>query len=98
MSEFDNSKQVIVRKVVSDNDKAPDLRVSFEVDGQKYQAGVWLWTKKDGTPVLDKAGNRMYNGNWEEDNYATEGMEKAKEALAPQAAPDFGDFADDVPF
>ena len=86
---FDNNLQVIVSKVVSDNPKAPPLRVQFEVGGVKYQAGVWPWKKKDGSPVLDKNGNGKYIGTAEVDNY---------EPKQQQTAPPQDDFDDDIPF
>jgi len=94
---FDNSKQVVVSKVVSDNPAAPALRVNFEINGQKYQAGLWPWTRKDGSQVTDKAGNALYKGDWAEDNYTAQvqqdGMAQAKAAAAPD------DFEDpSIPF
>ena len=93
---YDNSKQVVLSKVVHDNPQAPVMRVNFEVNGQKYQAGLWPWTRKDGTPVVDKAGNALYIGDWSEDNYAAkvqeDGMANAKAAAEPEIADD------DVPF
>jgi len=99
MSNFDNSKQVVLSKVVSDNPAAPVMRVNFEVNGQRYQAGLWAWTRKDGSPVTDKAGNALYKGDWDEDNYTKEmqnaGMAQVKAAAAPDPA---GGFEDDIPF
>ena len=93
---FDNSKQVVLSKVVSDNPAAPVMRVNFEVNGQKYQAGLWAWTRKDGSPVTDKAGNALYKGDWDEDNYTAQvqqdGIAQAKAAADP------GGFEDDIPF
>lgn len=96
---YDNSKQVILRKVVTDKPNAPVLSVSFEMNGQKYQAGLWEWTRKDGTKVLDDKGNAMYQGEWKEDNYAQQvqdqGIAQARAAAEP--APD--NFEDDsIPF
>ena len=100
---FDNSKQVVLSKVVSDNPAAPVMRVNFEVNGQKYQAGLWPWTRKDGSPVTDKAGNALYKGDWDEDNYTAQvqqdGITQAKVAAGhPPAAADPGGFEDDIPF
>lgn len=93
---YDNSKQVVLSKVVSDNEKAPVMRVNFEVNGQKYQAGLWPWTRQDGSPVTDKAGNALYKGNWSEDNYTAQvqqdGMANAKAAAEPEIADE------DIPF
>lgn len=85
---YDNSKQVVLTKVQSDSPKAPALRVNFEVDGTKYKAGLWAWTRKDGTPVTDKNGNQMYQGNYEVDTYTAE----------PKAAPSQETSTDDIPF
>jgi len=91
MSNFDNNMQVIVSKVVSDKANAPTLRVNMEINGVKYKAGLWLWTRKDGSNVTDKAGNGQYKGTLEVDDYQPQGQ-------APQPAPvdDFGD--QDIPF
>ena len=96
--EYDNSKQVIVRKVVTDKPNAPVLSVQWEQGGQKFQAGLWAWTRKDGSPVLDKHGNAMYQGSWELDTYTDQvqkdGMAQAKAAAtAPSGVAD-----DDIPF
>ena len=101
---FDNSKQVVLSKIVSDNPAAPVMRVNFEVNGQKYQAGLWPWTRKDGSPVTDKAGNALYKGDWDEDNYTAQvqnaGMAQAKAAAAPVVTHggDGDAFQDDIPF
>ena len=98
---YDNSKQVIIRKVTAQNPTptTPVLSVEFTgPDGVKYSAPMWEWTRKDGTPVLDKHGNKMYQGNYEVDTYSQEqvnkGVAQAKEAMAPAG----GDFEDDIPF
>ena len=95
---YDNTKQVILRKVQSDNPKAPALQVEFEFNGQKYRAGLWNWTRKDGSPVTDKNGNGMYIGDYERDTYAEEqqqqGMEQAKQAAQPE--PELVE--DEIPF
>ena len=49
---YDNSKQVILRKVTAENPtpKTPLFSVEFTgPDGVKYSAPMWLWTRKDGT-------------------------------------------------
>lgn len=94
---YDNNMQVIWEQVSSDNPKAPRMRISVEIDGKKYQAGLWAWEKKDGTFVLDKAGNKKYKGTLELDTYSQEqqaqGMAQAKAAAEP------ADFSgDDIPF
>ena len=87
---YDNSKQVILRKVTAENPtpKTPLFSVEFTgPDGVKYSAPMWLWTRKDGTEVLDKRGNRMYQGNYSVDTWAQEqqdkGISDAKAAAAP---------------
>jgi len=90
MADYDNTNQIILTKAVSDKPNAPDLRVNFNVDGVKYKAGLWVWTKKDGTPVTDKNGNRQYKGKVELDDYEP----GAKAESKPE--PEFGD--QDIPF
>jgi len=94
---YDNSNQAILSKVVSDKENAPALRVEFNVEGVKYKASLWPWTRKDGSPVTDKNGNGQYKGKVERDTYGEEqqasGMAQAKAA----AEPDFGDI-DSIPF
>ena len=85
---YDNNMQVIVSKVVSDNPKSPKLRVTTEINGVKYKAGLWVWNRQDGTPVTDKAGNNQYKGTLEVDYY------KPNQQEAPQEK----DFDDDLPF
>lgn len=82
MSDFDNSKQVVLSKVVSDSDKAPAMRVNFEIGGEKFKAGLWAWTKKDGTPVTDKNGNQLYKGNYEVDTFQPQQSAPASEQPA----------------
>ena len=96
--EYDNSKQVIVSAVTSDNPKAPVIRVEFmNENGEKQKAGVWLWTRKDGSPVLDKDGKKRYIGNYEPDTYAekiqSDGIEDMNKAFEPEKFAD-----DDIPF
>lgn len=101
---YDNSKQVIIRKVVSDKPNAPALSVQFkDSNGVDMEAAMWQWTRKDGTPVLDKNGNAMYQGTYKEDTYTTQqnanGMEQARSAAEPApAAPAADPFEDDIPF
>lgn len=91
MSEFDNNMQIIVSKVVSDNTKAPTLRANIEINGTKYKAGLWLWKRKDGSSVTDKAGNGQYIGKLEVDDYEANSQQGAKGE--PTA-----DFDDSIPF
>ena len=86
---YDNNMQIIMSKVVSDNTKAPALRINLEINGVKYKAGLWVWTKRDGTTVTDKAGNAQYKGTLEVDDYE-------QKQPAEQAPPE--DFDDDIPF
>lgn len=89
---YDNEKQVIVSKVHSDNPKAPGLRVEVEINGQKYQAGLWHWQKKDGSFVTDKQGAKKYIGKLEVDTYGQEA--KQPEMKPAETTP----VQDDVPF
>jgi len=95
MSQYDNNMQVIVSKVVSDKRNAPTLRVSVEIDGQRYQAGLWPWTRKaDNSHVTDKNGNTQYKGKLEVDDYQGGNGPSAP----PDAPPPSNDFDDDIPF
>ena len=95
---YDNEKQVIVSKVVSDNDKAPQLRVNIELDGVKYKAGLWVWTRKaDGSKVLDKAGNAQYMGTLELDDYVA-GQGSGQQGGPMRDEPPADDFDDLIPF
>ena len=96
--QYDNSRQVIIRKVTASNPKPTTPLMSVEFtgpDGVKYTAPMWEWRRKDGTPVLDKHGNKMYQGNYEEDTWEQEkvdnGMDQAKKASG-------GFIDDDIPF
>jgi len=98
---YDNSNQVIMRKVVADNPTptTPVLSVEWtDKQGVKQTAALWEWTRKDGSAVLDKHGNKMYQGTYKEDTYTQEqgnkGVAQAREAMAP--ASDFED--SDIPF
>lgn len=88
---YDNDMQVIVSKVHSDKPKAPALRVEVEINGTKYQAGLWQWQKKDGSFVTDKQGARKYKGKIEVDTYGQD--EQPKMTEAPPTADE-----DDIPF
>ena len=102
MSGYDNSKQVILSSVTSDNPNAPAMRVEWtDGTGQKQKAGLWLWERKDGTPVLDKQGKKQYIGKYEEDNYAQQVQDKgivgANKALNEKPE-GFADLESDIPF
>ncbi len=92
---YDNSNQAILKKVTSDNPKAPALRLEITINGQKYKAGLWPWTRKDGSPVVDKNGHGQYIGQVEVDTYGedvqAQGMAQAQQAAEP-------DFDQDIPF
>ena len=94
---YDNANQMILKKVKSDNPKAPKLRAEITVNGVKLKCGLWPWTRKDGSPVLDKEGNGQYIGQIEEDNYTptvnANGMAQAKAAAEPDPFQD-----DTIPF
>ena len=92
---YDNNMQVIVGKVVSENTKAPTLRVNLEINGQKYKAGLWPWRRGDGTSVTDKNGNQQYKGVLEVDDFVPNQQQPA--APQPGANADAG-FSDDIPF
>jgi hypothetical protein len=112
MAEYDNNLQVIVSKVVSDNQKAPTLNVQVDINGRKYSAGVWMWRRKDGSNVTDKNGNAQYIGKlkeWDSENPGKERQQGA--ASGGQAPPGPADrafqaahskmkdeFDDDIPF
>lgn len=99
MSDFDNELQVIIRKGHSDNPKAPPLRVDVVINGVKHTGGVWKWTRKDGTPVVDKQGGGMYIGKLEVDTWAQEQDQKGVAQARQAAQPDGGGFHnDDIPF
>ena len=92
MSNFDNNMQVIVSKVVSDNQNAPTLRVNLEINGVKYKAGLWNWTRKDGSSVTDKDGNGQYKGKLEVDDFRPEGTQPSQ---PDYPAPELND---EIPF
>lgn len=85
---YDNNMQVIVSKVVSENTKAPVLRVQVQMNGEKYTAGLWPWSRKDGSQVRDKKGNIQYIGTLEVDTY-----QKEEHPTPPEP-----DFNDEIPF
>ena len=92
--EYDNNMEMIMGKVVSDHPNAPKLRVNFEIDGVKYKAGLWPMTRKDDRLVKDKAGNQLYKGKIEVDDYEPDNRRPAQSA--PEPVKDFED--DDIPF
>jgi len=85
MSNYDNSNQAILKKVVSDNPNAPKMRLELTINGVKHKAGLWPWTRKDGSPVNDKNGAGQYIGKIELDTYGEqvqqEGIAQAKSAM-----------------
>ena len=92
---YDNNMQVIVSKVVSDKTNAPTLRVNLEINGQKYKAGLWQWTRKaDGSSVLDKNGNAQYKGTLEVDDYRGKDQPASQQPAQDSGVP----FDDDIPF
>ena len=96
---YDNEKQVIISKIISDNPKAPALRVDVVINGVKHTAGLWAWQRKDGSKVVDKAGNGKYIGKLEVDTYEAnqdkQGIVEANKALNAKAD---DSFEDDIPF
>ena len=93
---YDNDKQIILSKVVSDNPKAPKLRVTVEMNGQKWQAGLWEMTRRDKSVVKDKNGNTLYKGTLEIDDY--QGRSQPANSQ-PQSRPEPDSFDDsDLPF
>ena len=96
---YDNEKQVIISKIISDNPKAPALRVDVVINGVKHTAGLWAWERKDGSKVVDKAGNGKYIGKLEVDTYEAnqdqQGIVEANKALNAKAD---DSFEDDIPF
>jgi hypothetical protein len=93
---YDNNMEIILSKVASDNPKAPPLRVTMEINGQKYKAGLWVWDRKDGTKVTDKDGNAKYKGKLEIDDYQPTNTSPPAAPSAPQEQDDFKD--DSIPF
>jgi len=99
---YDNTNQVILKKAVKEKDNSPDLRLELDVEGVKYKASLWVWTRKeDGSKVLDKNGNAQYKGKVERDTYGEnaqrQGMAQARQAAAPDDFLD--DFeSDSIPF
>lgn len=108
MAEFDNNLQVIVSKVVSDNQKAPTLNVQVDINGKKLSGGVWPWRRKDGSSVTDKNGNMQYIGKLKEWDSENPGKERVRSEAPPgpadrafQAAHaklQDEEFEDDIPF
>ncbi len=56
------TNQASLFKVVSTNPKAPALRVIVNIDGIEYCASLWPATRRDGSEVRDRNGNRIYSG------------------------------------
>ena len=86
---YDNNLELIIKRVVSEKPNAPVLRASVEIDGTKYKASLWTWTRKDGSKVTDKNGNPQWKGKLEVDTYEPNGK---------QAEPKADDFNDEIPF
>ncbi len=96
---YDNDMQVILAKVVSDNPNAPKMRINFEMNGQKYQAGLWPMTRKDQSIVKDKNGNTLYKGMVEVDNYVSPHAQANRQKLEESVRETFGAPSDDdIPF
>lgn len=94
---YDNNRQIIVSKVVSDKPNAPKLRASTEFDGVKWQAGLWPMTRKDGSVVTDKNGNTLYKGTFEVDDYKP-GNDDKRQPPGPVSPPSSQEFNDGIPF
>ena len=95
--EYDNNMEMVMGKVVSDNPKAPTLRVTFEIDGVKYKAGLWPMRRKDDSLVMDKAGKQLYKGKVEIDDYKPPNQDNRRPAQsAPEPVRDFED--SEIPF
>ena len=92
----DYGDEIIIKKVASDNDKAPVMRAEITMNGNKYKAGLWVWTRKDGSPVLDKAGAKQLKGKIELDDY--EPQSESKSSSARRAEAEVGRFADSNDF
>jgi len=90
---YDNDGQIIVSKVISSKRDAPTLRAQVEKDGVTYEAGLWPWTRKDGSKVLDKNGNQQYKGKLKESEYKPK-METDRFGAAAGA----DDFDNEIPF
>ena len=88
---FDNTNQIILSKVVSDNPNAPALRLRVELEGgAKKEAALWPMTRKDGSVVKDKNENTLYKGILEDDTF--EPNQVASQDVT------HGDIDSDIPF
>ena len=76
---YDNNMQMILTRVVSDNPNAPDLRVGFEMNGQKFKASLWKWSKKEGGFVCDNNGNPKFKGVIEIDDYVNPNQQQPQQ-------------------
>lgn len=98
MSQYDNNREVILSKVVSDNPNAPVTRARFELTEAlppgNYKFALWPMTRKDDSVVKDKNGNTLYKGKIEEDDYVAQNTPPA--ATTNVASEDFD--TDDIPF
>jgi hypothetical protein len=94
MSEgYDNNMQGVIAKVISDNPRAPTMRVNVEIEGVKWKAGAWPMKRRDGTVVLDKNGNTLYKFQLEIDDYDPQAQVAQQQVKQEDVA-----FDDDIPF
>ena len=111
MAEFDNNLQCIVKRVDPSKYKKnpPTLIVEVDFNGKKYSTGVWRWTRKDGTEVIDPATKHpMLKGTLKEWDSENPGKERVRSEAPPgpadrafQAAHaklQDEEFEDDIPF
>lgn len=92
MPEYSNEMQMIVSRVYSDKDDAPVMRAKFEINGTKYEASLWVWTRKaDDSAVLDKQGNKQFKGPVKIDDFVPNTQSAHNRPTEP-------DFDDDLPF
>lgn len=90
--EYDNNREFILRKVVSDNPNAPMMATNGEIDGVPHKLAFWPMKRKDGSLVKDKNGNQLYKGKLEVDEY------KQQQPPAQQEPEPKPEFDDDIPF
>lgn len=96
MPEYSNEMQMIVSRVYSDKDGAPVMRAKFEINGTKYEASLWVWTRKaDDSAVLDKQGNKQFKGPVKIDDFVPNTQSAQNR---PKAAPVEDEFSDEIPF
>ena len=90
MPEYDNDREFILRKVVSENPKAPTMAANAEIDGVRQKVAFWPMTRRDGSVVKDKNGNTLYKGRLEVDDYEPQ--------TGRTVEPPADDFDDEIPF